>query len=292
MGKIRTTTFAPTLPGTPQGPGAGEIIGQGIQEFGQAVEQAGETVTRAVTQRKNMAASKSAAEAQQELQEQWSQTLREADPEDDEVHTRFMEEVLKPRLAKLKQDTRFLPDVAAHIERLNLGITTQFASKTFEDIAELQSVQAGADFDTAVNLASEISFKDPDAFDGQVDLLEASVQAFIQGGGSSQAAIAMRVEGIQKIAMSAATGLIDQDPLAAVEELAAGAFGDALDTADRASLTKYAKNVQDSRDQLVAVGYREKKSWGCRTETNSARVRRSPSPLNLGTRGPRSYGPT
>jgi hypothetical protein len=235
---IRTTQFDPTLPRPSSGPSEGEIIGAGIQAFAQGVGAAEDTITRAFVQRKVMAASKNAAELQLSLQEEWATTIRNADADDDEVHTRFIEEKVKPQLSALGDDVK-LPAVKKHLERLGLGITTQFAKSAFEDMAELRAVQAGVDFKSAVRSSSTIVLNDPDALEGQLELMSSMEETFIAEGGSRQTAIAMRAERERTLAMAAGKGAMNQSLEAGQEFLSSGIVSEILTGEQQSQLISY-----------------------------------------------------
>jgi len=213
--------------------------GRALQGLGESVQRAGQVVTQRQTQRELSSLNAEIAKAQAELTVEWQETLRTADPNDDQLATNFNAKV-KQRLDSIgqKATTREARD---YFTRAAAGLSGNFIVTTNAGMANLAEVKAVSDFETTLNSMTDAVSADPLSFDTTLPMLDIMADGFQQAGGlSTETRLKLVNDQKRALARAAARGLIDQNPAVARELIGAGSYSEYLTGDDKASLINYA----------------------------------------------------
>lgn len=248
MGRIRTGEPRVKLPDTgPVDPSAfGGAFGPALQNVGASLQRLDKRLEQRKTQRESSALNAKSAETQANLTIQWNETMRTADPHDDQVAERFQSEVVVPALQELSgiATTR---DAKAYFTRLQGGINAHFLTVTATGEANLAGAAAVSDFETSKNQLANAAGADPASTGANLALAKAMADNMVENGSLKRIdAIRLENEAAQQIAVSGVNGLIDRNPPGAEAWLRSGELDDVLGGQLKSTLINRAQAAQAS----------------------------------------------
>ncbi len=275
MPRLREFTSSETLRPTTRGApdiaqrvaGAGAISGAISEGFSQ-LKQEVDTIVR-INETSELA--KEFANAQAELTTGWLETARSADPNDPETATRYMEEVVRPRLDAIGEKTR-TPAGRGLFERTRAGLEANLFQRTQIDQAELAGVAASQNLATSVNQLTTASFEDPTTFDINLSMLDIAVEGAVQTGLDRGTALKARTVAANELARATVLGVMQNDAKAGLTLLSTGKFDEFIDGTTRNALQNTGEQMLRGEDaaaiaqQAEAERQRRLVSEGARTE--------------------------
>lgn len=262
MPKLPTPQSTPKLPQnifTPESQGAAAARAQG--ELGGAISQAGQRVGAAITQRKTQGEisklNSEFATAQAELTNQWRETLRTADPNDDTTAERFRNDVVKPRLEAMRELAN-TGESKAYFDRAASGLGAGFLVSTEAGQQGLRETAAVQNWDTFKNQMGDSLIADPLSFDTSVAMIDIQVDGLVASAGlSTEKGLVLKAEALTEAAVASATGLINQDPEAGRAEIEAGAFSEFIDASQKQRLLNYADSQERAQEAARVAARKE-----------------------------------
>ena len=236
---------------TPESQGA--AVARGQAAFGSAVSRGGQQLARRIQERKAQSEiselNAEFARAQSELTVAWQERLATADPNDDTTAETFRNEVVAQRLEAIKElaNTR---ESKAFFERAAAGLSSGFLVTTEAGQRGLRETAAVQNFDTMLNQMGDSVTTDPLSFDSVLTMSELQLEGLVQSEGlSREKALVLKQAAQSKIAIGAATGLINRDPGLGRQEIESGRFSEFIDAQEKNRLLAYA----DSQERAIAA---------------------------------------
>lgn len=226
----------------------GAAQGRALQDLGGSVGQLGGALQQRKTQREISTLNSELTKAQSELTVQWRETLRNADPEDDEVASRFMKEQVQTRLGAIKGSVS-TGESRRHFDRLSSALNANFLVTTDAGRASLAETKAVSDFETSLNSLNDSVSADPLSFNTTIPMISLTLDGFQQSGGlSSDTRIKLETAAVRSAARVSARGLINQSPETAKELIDSGFYSEHITGEDKAQLLGFADSAIKSRD--------------------------------------------
>lgn len=199
--------------------------------------------------------SQSAAEAAttlSNLDSAWNNKVKNADPNDPTVASKFREEVLEPTLEKLgsapmtEGGQRF---AEAQVEKFR----NHFVTKTSADMASLASVAAKKNIDTLTNQLSNAAMNDPTSLKTSLDLVDHSIGSMVDSSPNLRGVegAKLRMELTQssqaQIVKAAAIGAISANPDAGLKQFSGPEYSKYISGAELKQLQQQAQTVERAR---------------------------------------------
>lgn len=206
------------------------------------------------------------ATAQADLTAQWNDTARKADPNDHEVASRFMNDVVKPRLAKMGESL-YTSRAQDMYQKASAGLQADMFQKSTADQATLAGNAAIVNLDTVKNQLSQTARLDPSSFKSSLAMANLTTEGLVQSYGlprdkAMQMGVGIRAD----IAKSAFFGMADKNPTAALAALNSGQFAEYFDGVTAKSMQTYAEEQQragiaDARAQEAEQKRQQKEAY-------------------------------
>lgn len=247
----------------------GAAVARGQAAFGRAVSEGGQQIGRQLQQRKAQSEiSKLNAEfarAQADLTVAWQERLATADPNDPTTAEAFRNEAVKERIEAIRQfaDTR---EAKAYFERAAAGLSSGFLVTTEAGQRGLRETAAVQNFDTMLNQMGDSVTMDPLSFDSVLTMTDLQIEGLVQAEGlSREKALVLQQTAKSKIAIGAATGLINRDPGLGREAIESGQFSEFIDAQEKQRLLNYA----DSQERaMAAAADKQRKEMAARAQVD------------------------
>lgn len=225
---------------------SGLAIKQGFNQIAQGVKETEEHIAQ--NEMSKMAAELATAHA--ELQTQWNEAVRTADPNDHELSQRFMEKNVKPRLSKIGEGL-ITNSAQQMFTKSSAGLSAELFTRSSADQAHLAGEAAITNLDTVKNQLSNVARADPSSMKNVLGLADMSIDGLVaQYGLSREDALKLSKSVKSEIAKSAAYGAADLNPQAAKSALERGDYNDHLDGTTVKTIINYADQRQ--KDQEAA----------------------------------------
>lgn len=220
----------------------GEAIGGGIASVGKSVEQF----------QYHQEVSRGGAEFAKTfagLDQQWNETIKNANPNDPSVRQKFIEETVEPTLEKMRegfgtQQGRNWAD--AHINQLR----EHFFAKTSADMSTMAGIAARTNITTLTNQLSNAAISDPSSLKTSLGLVESSINAMVDSSPNLKPTEAadMKARLLQEsqatIVKAAALGAIGLNPEAGLKKFSSPEYSKYISGAELRQLEQQAKAVQ------------------------------------------------
>lgn len=261
---------------------AGQSLEQGATRIVQGIGIAEEHI--ASNESAKLAADLSTAHA--ELATEWEESLASADPNDHELATRFQEQKVKPRLAKIGEGL-LTNQAQNNFTRMSAGVNADLFTKSTADQARLAGEAAITNLDTTINQQSNVSRADPTGLAHSLSFTKNYIDGLVADHRiPREAAIKLQRQAQEKIAQSAIDGAIEKNASAAAEALQRGDYNDllpgdkiasAIDAADRRIRLDNEAKRQADRDADEA----KKEAANQAYSDNVSQILRDPKNVNL-----------
>jgi len=183
------------------------------------------------------------------LDAKWNDTVKNADPNDPTIATKFREETVEPVLEKLKSG--FMTEggqrfAESHVEQFR----NHFVEKTSADMARLARVAVGQNIETLKNELSNAAINDPTSLKTSLGLVESSIGAMVDSSPNLKGvdAAGMKLELVgstqKEIVKAAALGAIAANPEAGLKQFSSPEYSKYISGAELRQLEQQAKSVQ------------------------------------------------
>jgi len=189
---------------------AGRAIGSGIQA-------AGDAVVSKIDHDEISHGGAVASDMFVNLEKQWQDTLKTADPNDKSVAAKFKETVLQPALDKFAEN--FTTEKSqAFADGIVNRYRQHFDTKTAADQMELAAVATKQNATKIINNLSSAVYTDPSSLDTAIDTLKHSAGSIVDSSPVLDAVTGAKVKselnqkGVEALVKSAVTGMIEKNP--------------------------------------------------------------------------------
>lgn len=247
MPKLPTPQSRPILPEpifTAETQGA--AVGRALADLGQDIGRVGQHLQERQAQQEISQLNAEFAKAQAELTVEWQETLRTADPNDPDVATRFQERV-EERLSGLETfaNTR---ESNAFFTRAAAGLGASFLTTTASGQAALRETAAVQNFQTMLNQHGDTVRAMPAAWRDAIAVAGIQLEGLVQAEGLSRdKALVLETAATNNIAMTAAFGLIENNPSAGRAAVERGDFSEFIDGQDKQRLLNFADAQENAQ---------------------------------------------
>lgn len=157
------------------------------------------------------------------LEKQWNDTLKTADPNDPSVAAKFNETVLQPALDKFQNgDGTGQTFTTENSQKYAEGIVDKyrqhFATKTAADMSTMAGIAAKENATKTINGLSSAVYLDPSSLDTSIDVLKHSAGSIVDSSPTIDAETGAKVKaelnqkGIESLVKSAVSGMIEKNP--------------------------------------------------------------------------------
>lgn len=220
----------------------GEAIGSGLASVGKTVEQV----------QYHQEISRGGAEFAKTfagLDQQWNQTVKNADPNDPAVAQKFIQEQVEPTLEKMRggfgtpQGRNW---AESHISQMR----EHFFAKTSADMSTMAGIAARTNITTLTNQLSNAAISDPSSLKTSLGLVQSSINAMVDSSPNLKPTEAadMKARLLQEsqatIVKAAALGAIGINPEAGLKKFSSPEYSKYISGAELKSLEQQAKAVQ------------------------------------------------
>lgn len=227
--------------------------GDAINDTGRRVASAGmDVATVAEKYMEHREISQGAAESSKtltNLDQQWNDRVKNADPNDPSVAAKFKEEVVDPTLDKL--NSSFMTEggqkyAESTVERFR----SHFDEKTAADMSRLAREAVSQNIETLKNQLSNMAISDPTSLKTSLGMVEHSVGAMVDSSpnlkGVDAASIKLQLVGdTQKaIVKAAAIGAINENPEAGLKQFSSPEYSKYISGAELKTLESQANAVK------------------------------------------------
>lgn len=151
------------------------------------------------------------------LEKQWNDTVKNADPNDKSVAAKFKEQVLQPQLDKFAEN--FTTEKSQQFADGIINRYRQhFDTKTAADMSSMAGIAAKQNAQKTINSLSSAVYLDPSSLDTAIDSLKHSAEHIVGSSPTIDAETGARVtaelnqKGIESLVKSAVTGMIAKNP--------------------------------------------------------------------------------
>lgn len=224
-----------------------------------AITDAGKVAVDFATNRDVIRLAAESATALSKLDQEWNQTIKNADPNDPSVAAKFREERVEPTLAALKENT-FTEGGQRFAEARVEQFRNHFVSKTASDMATMAGIAVRQNITTMTNQLSNMAISDPTSVKTSLRMVEDSIGKMVDSSPTLTGPEAARVkaEVMQAsqaaIVKAAALGAINANPEAGLKQFSGPEYSKYLSGADLKAMEQQAKAVQ--RAERVDESYR------------------------------------
>lgn len=195
-------------------------VGRGL---GTGIEAAGEVYDKYETHKEVGHGSAVASDMLVNLDDQWNQTIKSADPNDPSVRQKFMEEVVKPTLDKFQNgDETGHTFTTEDSQKFAQGIVDRyyqhFATKTASDMSTMAGIAARENAQRTISGLSSAVYSDPSSLGTALDTLDHASGHIVSSSPTMDAETSARVKadldltGKKAIVKSAVLGAIAKNP--------------------------------------------------------------------------------
>src|SRR5262245_54918728 len=144
-----------------------------------AITDAGRVAVDYATNREINRGAAESATVLSTLDQEWNQTIKNADPNDPAVAAKFREERVEPTLEKLKGG--FITEggqkfAEARVEQFR----NHFVSKTASDMATMAGIAVNKNITTMTNQLSNMALTDPTSVKASLSMVESSINAMVE----------------------------------------------------------------------------------------------------------------
>lgn len=241
----------------------GEALAAGKNAVGRvaknAVEDIGTVALKHVEATEISRGAATFATALSEFDQEWNSRIKGADPNDPTVAAKFREEVIEPRLEKLRDgfNTEKSQNFAeTQIDRLR----SHFVTKTSADMATMSGIAAKANVETLTNQLSNAGMSDPSSLKTSMGMIEHSIKSMVDANPNLKGTDAARVttellqDAQSKIVKAAAIGAIMANPEAGLKKFSGPEYSKYIGGAELKQLEQQARAVE--RATRVDENYR------------------------------------
>lgn len=238
------------------------------------IQDLGNTAVRFMDNREISNGAKNFATLMAGLDAEWNKRVSSADPNDPSVAEKFLEEVVNPRLDRMREgfntenSTRFAETQIQHLR-------THFVSKTSSDMATLAGVAAKSNINTLTNQLSNAAISDPSSLRTSLKLVESSIGAMVDssptlsGVNAGKMKLELTEAAQAAIVKAAAIGAITANPEAGLKKFSGPEYSKYISGTELKQLEQQARAVQ--RAERVDENYRRKNAELAKEEASEAR---------------------
>jgi hypothetical protein len=217
-----------------------------------AIQDVGGQVVKYMDNREISAGASKFADLMAGLDGEWNKRVSSADPNDPAVREKFLEEVVNPRLEKMREgfnterSTQFAENQIQHLR-------THFVQKTGADMATLAGVAAKTNINNLTNQLSNAAMADPSSLRTSLKLVEASVGAMVESSPTMRGADAGRIKieltdaAQAALVKAAAIGAIAKNPEAGLAQFSKPEYAKYISGTELKQLEQQAKTVERAR---------------------------------------------
>lgn len=266
MARIKEYTNTQTFDPSPMGQAAraqeasgyyaGQSLKSGMNQISAGIKEVEEHVAQ--NEMSKMAADLATAHA--ELQTEWDDAVKTADPNDHEMASRFMQERIKPRMDKI--GSGLLTSQAQNMfTRSSAGVSAELFTRTHADQAHLAGEAAISNLDVVKNQLSNVARSNPGGLKNVLGLADMSIDGLVaQFGLPREKALELRNSVRGEIAKSAAYGAADMNPDQAKKDLESGVYNDYIDGTTVKTLSNYADSrIRAQAEQARAAAVEQRR---------------------------------
>lgn len=279
MARIRT--YTPELQQAPVNVSAasqGAASAQAMQGLGNQITNLGERMTQIQTARDLSKMSADFATSQADLTNQFRDVISQADPNDPNVATNFLNDVVKPRIEKIAESAN-TPEAKLHYQEQAAQLNAHFNEVAAAGQHELAGIAAAQNHNTIMNATTSMLTTAPQQFDAAIQQLDMNREALVKSGMLTRAqAIQAKANDNATATEAAVDGWIEQkNPEKAVDYLKGGIYDEYIDGVTKARLLAKAEDAlrgqkdqtrgllrlqfADDMAQMAATGYSASHQW-------------------------------
>lgn len=151
------------------------------------------------------------------LESQWNDTLKNADPNDPSVAAKFKETVLQPSLDNFNQNFT-TENSQKYAEGIIERYRSHFDTKTAADMSTMAGIAAKENATKTINSLSSAVYLDPSSLNTAIDTLKHSAGSIVDSSPTIDAETGARVKselnqkGVESLVKSAVSGMITKNP--------------------------------------------------------------------------------
>jgi len=195
----------------------GQQIKQAGAKVGSGIEAAGDAYVAYEDHKEISHGAAVASDMFVNLEKQWNDTVKNADPNDPSVAAKFKETVLQPSLDKFAENF-----TTENSQKFADGIVNRyrqhFDTKTAADTSTMAGIAAKQNATQTINSLSSAVYLDPSSLDTAIDTLTHSAGHIVDSSPTIDAETGARVKselnqkGIESLVKSAVSGMIEKNP--------------------------------------------------------------------------------
>lgn len=209
---------------------ADDITGgqQGVRALAEGVQNVGAMLYEKQEQREISDLTAKLAEAQASFSADWRNRLNTADPGDEEVASKFINDF--DEYAQSLGEGATTVGAQKYFQNQTSNLKTHFTMTAMAGQAELAGVKAKDDYIKTVNSLSSSLLNDPSSFEVAKQTHGMGLEALVQSGRLPRSvAIQLQTQGEADLAKASVRGWIDLNPEDAKQQLTAGKWDTAFD---------------------------------------------------------------
>lgn len=235
-----------------------------------SIETAGDVYTKYEDHKEISHGAATATDMLVNLENQWNDTVKSADPNDPSVAAKFRETVVGPALEDFtkgfttENSKKFAEGI---VERYN----QHFATKTAADMSTMAGIAAKQNASRTINGLSSAVFNDPSSLPAALDTLKHSADHIVGSSPTLDAATAAKVgsdlnfEGSAAIVKSAVIGMLQKNPNTDLDAIQKK-YGEFIEPGEMQTFQRAAKTYDrlaksETRDQRVMADYTAKQDF-------------------------------
>lgn len=243
---------------------SGQFFHQAGQDLGQGVANVGEAYQQHLAQSEISQGSAALAGLSANLSQSWSDTAKNADPNDPTTADTWRQKQMEPALQGFADNFQTKAGKAWAMDQVNAH-RQHFFEKTAADQSTMAGDALVANLDQLKNRASSWVSQDPTSMNAALGLVDNSVQALVDNSpnlsaaaaGKAKTELAQRIK--TEIAKSAFTGMADNNPAAALAALKGGQFANYVDGTEGEHYIKVVQHTQEADARSARIEANQEK---------------------------------
>lgn len=223
------------------------------------------------THRELSVGSKSLADVQSVLTNQWNDLAKKSDPNDPSVGPRFRDENVEPTVQKFMDSFQTKSGQAWAQNQSNM-LRQHFFSKTSADMATMAGMAVKENINKTINTLSSTVRNDPSSLDMALRTIDTSLSAVVASSPNLDATTAASVhtevnlKAKQSVVQSFMLGLAEKNPDAIEPLLRDGKYSEFINGAEAKQIVNYARTNQrlaqsEARNARVMTDYTAKQDF-------------------------------